>query len=1556
MWFLSQKLPYLKILSSEGQYESLTFDVVCKPKLTRISNMTSLDPSGDSNVKFNCRPGTSELDTRSDDMTPTDILIHLINKGNLIDGDDGSNNNDNSIRNGRKLNKLLTSLMMNGLPFVGLDDYVTLSDNTNKNLGNKGVEQILSFQTYKDSFGNFLNVRSNRLIIVSYDSCWVQQFIGYLYKTSLVFKNLDVRVLSSMREAMNVCCDGVWAIIELTGPEVNHYTYNNTFNLNNFPFDSEIVSIITHINDIRNINEDGLIVNDDVIFYNQSKWSDRNFSYYCFNPMVFSSLIEQAKSVLPTISIRMHPSSIPDTRNYEWTPLQRRSFNQQSGQLLYFISGFLTFQIEFQNFLSSLGLGGSTIATGALNDPTTNIYFDGNDKTKKLAETLMIATLPIDVLHAVVNATSQNGNLRPVQYFPLYHRAFRNKDYQQPVFWHSFGLLISIGLLIHFCVPAAICSGYYRREHSDGQLDVISTLPKLMKRHSMISWCICCCIIVFIYFIACVLFFAAISRSFNAALIPSTGLLLFGISLGPFSIIFGEFIRKSDTLVVAVPTFTFVTMLPGLFYYDLAFDVQRSFIMEIIISLLPSSAITLLLRLYCTLEAMSVDPTWLKRAPISSTPIYSYIIMSGYVVIPPTSSFMKFPEVEMRNSSLHDPEDNNEDNNADNNSIDKSHISLEVNSLTKQYKTNTNLAVVVLSNITSSLYKNTVTLLLGSNGAGKTTLMRILSGLDNDYKGSINLMDNNNNNNNQRQIGWCPQNEALFDYLTVAEHFTMYFELLFASNNNHNQYSFSINDYITNSLINLDMVKQRNKHVHELSGGMKRRLSLALAFIGNPMVLLLDEPTSGCDSYSRECVRKNILSHKNTDYCAILVSTHHVDDIEVLGERVWFLNDRYLEFEGPVSLLATNPKDRIDQTNQSHSNSYYQNNTKSDELEDYIYNNNNNNNNDNNNKINNNNNNLFGDTIINNNDDYDFDLEFSTWNLELKKEFISHFGKLLSDDWISEQSTIENDITTWTIPNQPNAYFIQLNYFISNIQSVKNYENNWNLNSTTLFKSLSHLYSSSNKQRKRSISDKVNTSGVLGIDQQINEQILNNNNNNNDNNKSLIFIALACRDLSYQKVELTSSRFNGVGEVCVSHGSNDYSFGVNNNYYVNNSSNNNSSSNQFKDTSLFDDLVDPPSHTINNDDDYNHLFTQKSNIMDSDRMLLDLYLDYYRHSSRRWGAYVINDNVKKWIASRVTITQLVYNNISMIEMFDELIKTRDFLCGNDNNISSFTSFVSICGENPSITFALHYNNTIINNYDVLKNNRNDNYNYYNNSDLSIVITSYEDMHSNLTMLTNVTNDHATPVFLKEVTPLLYDNINNKINDINNNINNNIDNKNNNNNNEYDNNVNNNNNNNIDNKNNNNRYDNNVNNNNNNNIDNKNNNNEYDNNVNNNNNNNIDNKNNNNNNNNNNVNNNNNNNIDNKNNNNGYDNNIDISNRILNSIPLVARYRLYSHPLPEINLSNIVYLERGYLGSTIIILYIIITTSITAKYVVKTRKIQIKKLFHLSGMHPISYWK
>jgi ABC-type multidrug transport system ATPase subunit len=164
---------------------------------------------------------------------------------------------------------------------------------------------------------------------------------------------------------------------------------------------------------------------------------------------------------------------------------------------------------------------------------------------------------------------------------------------------------------------------------------------------------------------------------------------------------------------------------------------------------------------------------------------------------------------------------------------------------------------------------------------GKSTLLRIIAGLDQEHDGyiqypppvddtpiatytSLTPSSDPPLDHTRRLVGWCPQHDALFEYLTIAEHFELFADLLGSAlgrdyfdttdgdERKHWRYSASKREKLfIRILSSLGIANQRSKHVYSLSGGMKRRLSLALASLGNPTLLLLDEPTSGCDSQTR---------------------------------------------------------------------------------------------------------------------------------------------------------------------------------------------------------------------------------------------------------------------------------------------------------------------------------------------------------------------------------------------------------------------------------------------------------------------------------------------------------------------------------------------------------------------------------------------------------------------------------------------------------------------------------------------------------------------------------
>lgn len=206
---------------------------------------------------------------------------------------------------------------------------------------------------------------------------------------------------------------------------------------------------------------------------------------------------------------------------------------------------------------------------------------------------------------------------------------------------------------------------------------------------------------------------------------------------------------------------------------------------------------------------------------------------------------------------------------------------------------------VAVNNLSMNMYENEITVLLGENGAGKSTTMSMLTGVLAPSSGSANikgldlLQDLKQIRN---RIGLCPQKNVLFDQLTVEEH------LLFFAQMKGLPVQEAAMD--ASSLMTRIGLQAHNKgHAAKLSGGTKRRLSLAIALCGNTDVIFLDEPTSGVDPHSRREIW-NVLQQMKTDR-TILLSTHFMDEADLLGDRVAILHNGNLKCVGSAVYLKT---------------------------------------------------------------------------------------------------------------------------------------------------------------------------------------------------------------------------------------------------------------------------------------------------------------------------------------------------------------------------------------------------------------------------------------------------------------------------------------------------------------------------------------------------------------------------------------------------------------------------------------------------------------------------
>uniref|UniRef100_A0A6P7G817 ATP-binding cassette sub-family A member 9-like isoform X2 n=2 Tax=Diabrotica virgifera virgifera TaxID=50390 RepID=A0A6P7G817_DIAVI len=184
--------------------------------------------------------------------------------------------------------------------------------------------------------------------------------------------------------------------------------------------------------------------------------------------------------------------------------------------------------------------------------------------------------------------------------------------------------------------------------------------------------------------------------------------------------------------------------------------------------------------------------------------------------------------------------------------------------------------VTALDGINLSIYKGQITAILGHNGAGKTTLFNILTGLSSPTSGSALVFGYDVSNPNdmdkiRRMTGVCPQHDILFDDLTPREHLEFFAAIKGISNRQ---------SAIEKIIREIDLLDKIDTASRSLSGGQKRKLSIGIALIGDPKIIILDEPTAGVDPYSRRHLW-NVLQNVRRDK-VILLTTHFMDEADIL--------------------------------------------------------------------------------------------------------------------------------------------------------------------------------------------------------------------------------------------------------------------------------------------------------------------------------------------------------------------------------------------------------------------------------------------------------------------------------------------------------------------------------------------------------------------------------------------------------------------------------------------------------------------------------------------------
>lgn len=201
--------------------------------------------------------------------------------------------------------------------------------------------------------------------------------------------------------------------------------------------------------------------------------------------------------------------------------------------------------------------------------------------------------------------------------------------------------------------------------------------------------------------------------------------------------------------------------------------------------------------------------------------------------------------------------------------------------------------VTALDDLNLSIRAGQLTALLGPNGAGKTTAISLMQGLAVPSKGEVRVMGVNPKHDGVRtRIGSMPQESAIPQALTVLEAVQ-----LFAS-----FYPAPLELHQALKLADLESVANRRAGV--LSGGQKRRLAFALAIVGNPEILLIDEPTTGMDAQSRLAFWAAIEDLKRSGR-TILLTTHYLEEAERSADRVVIMNAGRILADGTPEQLRS---------------------------------------------------------------------------------------------------------------------------------------------------------------------------------------------------------------------------------------------------------------------------------------------------------------------------------------------------------------------------------------------------------------------------------------------------------------------------------------------------------------------------------------------------------------------------------------------------------------------------------------------------------------------------
>jgi ATP-binding cassette, subfamily A (ABC1), member 3 len=248
---------------------------------------------------------------------------------------------------------------------------------------------------------------------------------------------------------------------------------------------------------------------------------------------------------------------------------------------------------------------------------------------------------------------------------------------------------------------------------------------------------------------------------------------------------------------------------------------------------------------------------------------------------------------------------------------------VELKSLRKEFATPDGTKVAV-DDVDLTMYEGQIFVLLGHNGAGKTTTINMVTGMIQPTSGEAIIFGKDVSTDLsaiRADLGVCPQHDVLWPDLTVNEHLTLYCSL-------KNVPIEKRKEAAAEALRMVGLTEKVDALSGTLSGGQKRKLSVAIAFLGGSKIVFLDEPTSGMDPYSRRSTWQILQNAREGR--VILLTTHFMDEADILGDRVCIMahgqvrccgSPMFLKERFGVGYVLTLVRDTLSRTSSRNSSS-----------------------------------------------------------------------------------------------------------------------------------------------------------------------------------------------------------------------------------------------------------------------------------------------------------------------------------------------------------------------------------------------------------------------------------------------------------------------------------------------------------------------------------------------------------------------------------------------------------------------------------------------------------